>query len=58
VSDVIYPYDNLEYYDEGHTSGQDCVYFLSSEVEEEKKNIVNTEGMPFKEETKRKIGFV
>lgn len=58
MSDVIYPYDNLEYYDAGHTSGQGGVYFLSSDVEEEKKYLVDKEGKPFKEEATRKIGFV
>ena len=58
VSDVIYPYDNLEYYDEGNTSGQGCIYVLSSDVEEKEKYLVNKDGVPFKEETKRKIGFV
>ena len=58
MSDVIQPYDDLDYYDEGKTSGQGCIYFLSSDGEEEKKSLVDKDGLLFKEETKRKIGFV
>ena len=57
-NETIFPSDNLELYWGGDTTGQGCIYFLSSDSEEEKKCLVNKDGLPFKEETIRKIGFV
>jgi len=57
-NETIFPSDNLELYWDADSKGQGCIYFLSSDVDEEKKNIVNKDGVPFKEEIKRKIGFV
>ena len=57
-NETIFPSDNLEHYWDADGKGQGCVYFLSSDVDEEKKFIVDKDGIPFKQETKRKIGFV
>ena len=57
-NETIFPSDNLELYWDADSKGQGCVYFLSSDGEEEHKRLVDKDGHPFKEETKRKIGFV
>jgi len=57
-NETIFPYDNLEHYWDGDSKGQGCIYFLSSDGEEEPKHLLDKDGHPFKETIKSRIGFV